>query len=177
MDLDERKDSIRESKSPLKNNEQNVFREYAWQYFLAHAQARLTTFRFYLTFCSIIATGLIAIVSQTKHAEFAAILAFILAILSFVFWKIDLRHKGLIKHAEFALKWLENETGLPDIDGQPHPLKIFCREENITSQLTRFPKEVSYRAFFSYSMCVNIIFALFGFGGYLFGILSLLCWR
>jgi len=39
-------------------------RQYAWDYFLAHAQARLATFRFYLFYCSFIMAGLLAVLSK-----------------------------------------------------------------------------------------------------------------
>jgi hypothetical protein len=176
MALDE--DTIQSvPKAVVAGSVRGSLREYAWQYFLVHAQARLTTFRFYVVFCTIICTGLVAILSQGGHPQVGAPLAFLLALLSFVYWKVDVRHKGMIKHAEAALRWVEKETDLPDIDGAPHPLKLFTREDHIVSQLPRFPATWNPLAFWSYSTCVNVIFLLFGVGGVVAGIWLLVTWR
>ena len=146
------------------------FRDYAWNYFKAHAEARLTTFRFYLVFCTLIVAGMLAITGEGKQSTAAAGLAFLLSFLSFVYWKVDVRHKQIIKHAEAALMFIESESRLPDQDGMPHILKLFQREEHATRTLKRFPRSLSLDAHFSYSICVNLVFIIFGATGVILGV-------
>lgn len=42
-------------------------REYVWNYFIAFAEARLSTFRFYLIFCTILIAGCAAVLSTDER--------------------------------------------------------------------------------------------------------------
>lgn len=77
-------------------------REHIWNHFTISAEARLATFRFYLAFCTILLTGL-ALVYDSKEKWLAVSLSLLLSFLSFIYWKVDIRHKALINHAECAL--------------------------------------------------------------------------
>lgn len=177
MQLESNSDSNKNGESKIPPMTHTDLREYAWQYFLVHAQARLTTFSFYVGFCTIVVAGLYAVLSQGIRPQLGAPIAFLLTFLSFVYWKVDIRHKELIKHAEAALKWLEQTSGLPDIDGVPHPSKLFCREEHITNRLPRFPSTISLQAFWSYSTCVKTVFSVLGAAGFITGIVLLALWK
>lgn len=150
-------------------------RTYAWEYFIAHAQARLTTFRFYIVFCTIITTGLFAVISQCYSPYVTAPLAFLLSIISYIYWKVDVRHKNLIKNAENALVWLENSIGLPDEGAEPHPLKLFQRDNYFSKQRPVFPKTSKNPIVdWHYSTCVNAVFILFGIVGIMTGIIVII---
>jgi len=150
-------------------------RQYAWDYFLAHAQARLTTFRFYLFYCSIIMAGLFAVLSKGNVLWIGAVLSFLLAFISWIYWRVDIRHKQMIKRAQEALIEIESMMDLPDQDGGPNKLKLFSREKFITSNMPCFPNSLSPKAHCSYSTSINMVFYLFitlgligGFGIVLF---------
>ena len=148
-------------------------REYAWNYFIAYAQARLTTFRFYLIFCTILIAGLAAIIS-TNEKWLAISLGLLLSFLSFIYWKIDIRHKELIKQAEQALEYLEKNFPLPEGEKQPHVLQLFYSETEREKSYRRFPKYFSPKAYFSYSTSVNLVFGIFGLGGIILAIVLLI---
>jgi len=139
-------------------------REYSWNYFIAFANARLTTFRFYLVFCTILIAGLAALLS-TNEKWLAISLGLLLSFLSFIYWKIDIRHKILIKRAEQALEYLEKNFPLPEGEKQPHVLQLFYSEAEREKSYRRFPKYFSPKAYFSYSTSVNLVFGIFGLGG------------
>jgi hypothetical protein len=139
-------------------------REYTWNYFIAFANARLSTFRFYLIFCTIAVAGIAALLN-TNETWLAISLCLILSFLSFIYWKVDIRHKSLIKHAEEALVFLEKEFPLPEIENQPHVLQLFYSEAEREKKYRRFPKYFSPKAHFSYSTSVNLVFGTFGLGG------------
>jgi hypothetical protein len=139
-------------------------REYAWNYFIAYAEARLSTFRFYLAFCTILIAGFAAILS-TSEKWLAGALALLLSFLSFIYWKVDIRHKDLIDHAIEALEYLERKLPIPAGEKQPHVLQLYYSEAERSKDYKRFPKSFSPNAYFSYSTSVNIVFLVFGVGG------------
>jgi hypothetical protein len=145
-------------------------REYVWNYFIAFAEARLSTFRFYLVFCTILIAGLVAILG-TSEKWLATPLALLLSFLSFIYWKVDIRHKELIGHAEQALEYLEKKFPLPEGEMQPHVLQLFYSEAERSKSYRRFPKHFSPNAYFSYSTSVNFVFGAFGFGGLIVAII------
>jgi Ca2+/Na+ antiporter len=148
-------------------------REYVWNYFIAYAEARLSTFRFYLVFCTILIAGLAAI-SGTSEKWLASSLALLLSFLSFIYWKVDIRHKELINHAEQALEYLEKKFPLPKGEKQPHVLQLFYSEAERSKSYKRFPKHFSPNAYFSYSTSVNLVFWAFGLGGVIAAIVLLM---
>lgn len=143
------------------------FRQYAWNYFSVHADQRLKTFNFYAVLSSAIVAGTLAIAKDAKNPAIAAPLAFLLAFLSFIFWKLDQRNRQLIKQGENALKYLEATSGPVGEAGAPHVVQLFTHEEHMTRGLVRFPRALPTRAHFSYSTCFNAVFFVFGFGGLL----------
>lgn len=148
-------------------------REYSWNYFIAFAEARLSTFRFYLVFCTILVAGLAAII-DTSEKWLAISLALLLSFLSFIYWKVDKRHKELINHAERALEYLEKTFPIPEGERQPHVLQLFYSETERSKSYKRFPKHFSPTAYFSYSTSVNLVFWAFGLGGLITAIVLLM---
>ena len=150
-------------------------REYSWNYFIAFAEARLSTFRFYLVFCTILIAGLATVLS-TNEKWLAVSLGLLLSFLSFIYWKVDVRHKLLIKHAEQALEFLERQFPIPEGERQPHVLQLFYSETEREKAYRRFPKYFSPKAYFSYSTSVNLVFGIFGLGGIVVAIILAIHW-
>jgi hypothetical protein len=143
-------------------------REYAWNYFIVHAEQRLKTFNFFLVLCAIICAALTAIIKDTPDVRIGIPLALLLSFLSFIFWKLDIRNKQLIGHGEAALKLIEQNLTLGHQDDKLQVLKIFTYEESITKH--------GRRKFlhFTYSTCFHSVFALFGIGGIIVSLLLLI---
>jgi hypothetical protein len=141
----------------------NDFRQYAWDYFHYHASQRLTTFNFYIIICTLGATGYVAAIKEERTEPFGIFMGLLLIVLSFIFWKLDLRNKQLIENAEDALKHLESETVLQETPESPHVLKIFTYEEAQTNRAKKKPKSFRlWKPHYSYSNCFNVIFFVFG---------------
>ena len=141
-------------------------RKQAWDYFAIHAKQRMDSFQYFLVVAGL-ATGAVATLATSANGNHAAagFVALFLALLSFTFWKLDVRNRQLIKHAEEALKTIEKRMILPD--GQDHPsrLQLFLYEEWDTGQRKRLGEAWPWSAHFSYSTCFQIVFLIFGLGG------------
>ena len=149
-------------------------KDYAWDYFLAHGQARLTTFRFYLVFCTILCAGIFMILANGSRVWVAGPLCWLLAFLSFVYWKVDQRHKELLKHAQVALMACEEKWGLIGDDGLPHPLCLFTRDAHIKE--TRKQQQHADGLKLTYSQCVRLVFLVMGVGGGVGGVILFVRW-
>lgn len=136
-------------------------RQYAWDYFIAHAQARLATFRFYLFYCSVIMAGMFTALTKGNILWLGAILSFLLSFMSWIYLKVDIRHKQMINRAQEALMEIASMMDLPDQNAEPNKLKLFTREKYITSKMPRFPKVLTAKAHCSYSMSVKMVFYTF----------------
>lgn len=147
----------------------NEMRDYVWKYFALHADQRIKTFNFYLVLCTLITGGLIALVNDSKSPYLAALVAFGLTFISFIFWRLDLRNKELIHHSEEALKLLEDDSRLPNEKNVPHRLKIFSYEECITTGLKGKRFLWAFPCHFRYSTCFNAVFLVLGFAGLVAG--------
>jgi hypothetical protein len=152
----------------------NRLHEHAWSYFVLHADQRLRTFDFYLVLSTLIAGAMLSFMKSGIPRIQTAILATTLPFISFVFWKLDIRNKQLVKLAEEAIKHVERESGLADDGEAPHRLKLFLYEEYATAKLKRFPKMWPWKAHFSYSTCFNLVFFVFGSIGLICGLFVLL---
>jgi hypothetical protein len=157
----------------MDENIRKEMRDHAWSYFVLHADQRLRTFHFYLILATVI-IGAAATVTKdgTGHVP-AGVLALALSFLSFVFWKLDVRNKQLIKHGEEAVKLVEGESGLQDDGEVPHRLKLFLHEEYATGKLKRSPRIWPWPAYFSYSTSFNAVFLVFGLCGLIGGLILL----
>src|SRR5262245_45101410 len=104
-------------------------RDYAWKYYALHAEQRIKTFNFFLILYALAVGGVTAAVKDLQSQSVAAGIGFLMAFVAFIFWKLDVRNKQLIQHAEAALKELENDPRLEDKGPRPHRLKLFQRED------------------------------------------------
>lgn len=151
----------------MDKSDRKEFREQAWKYFGLHAEQRLKTFHFFLILAALISGAVATIAKDGKSFLAAAAISFLLPCLSFIFWKLDTRNKQFIKHAEDAIKLIEQESGLPDDGDEPHRLKLFLHEEYVSKSLVRMPKAPPWSAHFSYSTCFKVLFLLFGVSGFI----------
>ncbi len=142
-------------------------RQYVWDYFQLHASQRLTTFNFYIVISTAIATGYIVTLGVSSIPVLAILLGFTISLLSFIFWKLDVRNKLLIKNAEEALKYLEALTYTPGDKNESNVLKIFTYEEEQTNRMKMSKSFWPWKNHYSYSKCFNIVFAVFGIMGLL----------
>lgn len=145
---------------------ENMFREYALKYFHIHADQRMRVFQFYIA----ISTALLGVgafmIKQEQSQEILVFLGLFMAFVSFIFWKLDIRVKGLIKNAEVALKILDDRHKIPDVDGGPNPLKLFARDDFLVD--LRKSKDGPLKlGHFSYGKCFNWVFAVVGILGFL----------
>ncbi len=91
-----------------------------------------------------------------------SVLGLLLTFFSFVFSKLDRRTRNLINHAEAALTFLDDQHNLNDIDGQPHPLRLFSRDNELTRSANLWPLLTGH---FSYSRCFRWVFNAFAVTG------------
>ncbi len=75
--------------------------DHAWRYFTLHAQQRISVFNFFVVLSGIIATGIGAGLQAGKPmAPVVLSLGLLLALFSFVFYKLDQRGSQLVKLSE-----------------------------------------------------------------------------
>jgi hypothetical protein len=148
-------------------------RKQAWDYFQMHASQRLTTFNFYIVISSVITTGLFSTFQKDYKATYlGTMLGLLLCFFSFIFWKVDIRNKQLIKGAEEALKFFESTTVLQDKDGEPHIAKIFQHEEYATKRRRERKSILLWKNYYSYSNSFNKVFLAFAIIGLIGALLS-----
>ena len=140
---------------------QNVFRESAWRHFAIHAEQRLKMFQFYITISTALLGGGVLLFRSGQNATALVLLSFLASFFSFVFWKLEVRTRSLVKHAEDAIKYLDGSCDVPDVDGQPSPLKLFTRDDFRTQR----SKRRSAFFHFSYHKCFVLVFAVIGILG------------
>ena len=114
---------------------QRIFRNSAWKYFTVHAGQRLKLFQFYITISTamLAAASLLVRIDEPGGFLLLAILGSFAALVSFIFWKLDLRTRTLVKQGEEALRILDNLHEIPNLQG-PSPLKLFEREEYLVKK-------------------------------------------
>ena len=142
-------------------------RQYVWSYFQLHASQRLTTFNFYIVISTAIAGGYILALGAYRIPVLAILLGLTISLLSFVFWKLDVRSKQLTKNAEEALRCLEALACAPGNKNESSVLKIFTYEEEQTNRMNKSRSFWLWKKHYSYSKCFNIVFAVFGMLGLL----------
>ena len=153
---------------------QKELREYAWKYFSIHAEQRLKTFHFYVILSTVVFGALLTVSQREGVIGYVAVLAYLHSFLTFIFWKLDVRNKELIKHGEAALMWLEEMMETPDCNESPPVLKLFAHEAWKTNKKEKFPEASLLSAHMSYSDCFNAVFMVVGGGSYVLGCVCVL---
>ncbi len=142
--------------------DEGALREYAWDYFALHAEQRLKAFQFYISLATAVVGGFFLLLRDGHAHKWMAALGVVLLLLSFVFWKLDGRTRWLVKNAENALEFLDAQHALQDIEGVPHPLRLFTRDDYYTKQVAPFPV---WTARFTYARCFRWLFLGFSLLG------------
>jgi hypothetical protein len=102
-------------------------REHAWKYFELHAHQRIAVFNFFLVLSGALAAGIAATLQGSQRfSSLGVALGVLLALVSFLFWKLDQRVAFLVKHAEVALTQIEGF--FPDAEAQ-----LFVHEPSKTT--------------------------------------------
>lgn len=73
--------------------------DYAWSWFEYHAGQRMNVFRFFFLFVGILAAGAATLYGRGDLLA-AAFISFLIAVFSYLFWRLDIRSADLIKIAE-----------------------------------------------------------------------------
>ena len=140
---------------------QSVFRESTWRHFAIHAEQRLKMFQFYITISTALLGGGVLLMRTDQNAIALVLLGFLATFFSFVFWKLETRTRVLVKNAEDAIKYLDGSYDVPDVDGEPSPLKLFTRDD-FRTQRSKLRCALWY---FSYHKCFVLVFAVIGILG------------
>lgn len=133
---------------------ESEIRNHAWNYFALHAQQRMSAFQFFITL-EIGLAGAVFLAVQTGTAEGFrpfALIGILMAILAFVFWKIDQRTRDLIKNAERSLQKVEAFLSSHSSMGDPLP---FSADPQVKGQIGAIPL-ISGRL--TYSQSFGVIF-------------------
>jgi hypothetical protein len=143
-----------------------TFRKYAWDFFDLHAAQRLKTFQFYITLSAALIGGLFAFNhdASTPPRNWMIAIGLSLSFLSFIFYKLDVRTKELISVAVKALEFLDAQYGFENIDGKPHPLRLF---DVNNAQIESHPTWPITKSHFTYTRCFQWVFTSFGTSGLL----------
>jgi len=143
-------------------------RKYAWDYFQLHSSQRIASFNFYITLATAIVAAIGTILQQsTNLLGAAAVLGVVLVLFSFVFWKMDQRNKTLIKNAEAALKYVEEQASADATSPTIPLMSLFRRDEHAVRERKARSSIFFWRNHFSYTDCFNLVFFTFGLLGLL----------
>ena len=148
-----------EGKDPLDGLE-----ERAWAAFALHAGQRLTTFNFFIILSSLLIGAMVTTFQKDFRVPYlGAVIGVLLALLAFIFWRIDVRNKQLIKLSEKAIRYFEERAPKPE-GMSYHPAAFFTREARETDER----KTPSGWRHFSYAkafLAVYILVACAGIAG------------
>ena len=145
-------------------------RKYAWDYFSIHAAQRMGAFQFFVTLSTAIVAGFLLLIRNTGGEKWMSVLGFLLAFISFVFFKLDIRTRGLVKNGERALRHLDGALKHQWPASEPHPLALFASDDASTE---KNKAKIPFAGFFSYSRCFQYMFIGFGLLGLVSGICAL----
>jgi hypothetical protein len=142
-----------------KSKAEDAAREHAWNWFQYHAGQRQAVFRFYVLMAGAISTAYLTTVStQTGSLQADSYLfGLLLAVLSFLFWRLDVRSVALIKLAEGYIA-LE-ETRLARLLGDVDDILFVSKADN------RSQVPYLYRFTYSFRQIYQFVFAVVGLIG------------
>ena len=134
-------------------------RDHAWDYFEFHADQRLKTFHFFI----LLETGLVGATLISARVATGPIapalvstIGFIVALLAYIFWELDVRVKGMIKVSEGALKAYEKAAINLLGDTEATNSTPFLNDPQVKGNVGLSPFGV-----LSYSKCFGVVFICF----------------
>ena len=135
--------------------------ERAWASFALHAGQRLTTFNFFIVLSSLLINALVVSLQRDfRVPHVGVVIGLLLALLAFIFWKIDVRNRQLIKLAEEVIKYFES-TAPKAGDADVHAGALFTQEVVATAKL----KTASRFWYFTYAKAFAAVYWLVGATG------------
>ena len=97
--------------------------EHGWRHFQFHAQQRLSLFNFYVVLCGLLVASWATVMTSDKPlTAVGVLLSSLLALFSYVFWRLDQRNAYITKEAERVIETAEKRLFGSDSD-------LFCAEK------------------------------------------------
>ncbi|MFT7005249.1 MAG: flagellar motor protein MotB [Sulfurimonas sp.] len=128
--------------------------DYVFRYFNLHAEQRLKTFHFYIIIITLL-LGAIITLAKLNVTIYIIPIAGLMTFFSFIFWKLDIRNKELIRNAEKELKKLEKEIGIT----------LFLNEEGTNTDLTDEINKMKFGKRYKFSKIFELVFSTLGIIG------------
>lgn len=142
--------------------------EHAWRYFALHATQRISLFNFFVVISASLSAGLATCLQKGGVFQLVgAGLGGLLALISFLFWKLDQRTAFLIKHAERAITDLEAD--LPSRSAH-----LLSKEPEVSADRT---KGFWIRRMWTYGAAFRLMFLVMGTVGTIGAALALARYR
>ena len=145
-----------------KKYDEDIYRDSAWKYFSIHADQRLRMFQFFITISTALLGGGLFILKSGNDQEFLIFLGLFSSFVAFIFWKLDIRTRNLIKNSEEAIKFLDSIHEIPDVNGSPNPIRMFTRDDYLVENKLYASQMLGH---FSYRRCFEWVFAVVGMLG------------
>jgi hypothetical protein len=135
----------------------------------------MTSFNFFVVIAALLTTGLAGTLRNDFEQHYVGvILALSLLVISFIFWKMDQRVRYLIKHAEEALKAIEEQCMTKeDFLGE---VALFRTEEEKTNRIRGLPSWKFWQWHLSYAKCFESVYVVFAVLGIVGGIAAVFKW-
>jgi hypothetical protein len=115
--------------------ERKEARSYAWGYFALHADQRMKLFNFFLILSGLLLGAFPAVRGMVPGTKVVGLLPLLLVLAAFTFWRLDKRTRHLVKNAEAALRFLDQQWAVESLpDGAPHYLRLFERDDYLVDQ-------------------------------------------
>jgi len=131
--------------------------EHAWRYFEIHAGQRMSMFNYFIVLSGLLLTGIAGTLQASPRlAAIGIALGLLLALLSFLFWKIDQRAAFLVKHAEAA--HILAEVALLPVDA-----RLFSNEAALHAAAAELHK--GYRKPWTFGSSLRLAFAVMAAAG------------
>ena len=135
----------------------------------------MTTFNFFIVIAALLTTALASIFGKDfEHHIVGAILGLGLAVMAFVFWKLDQHVRYLIKHAEDSLKEIEGVLLSESRAKIGKYAVLFSVEEETTAATQAVRSPQFWKWHLSYSKCFGAVYLSFGLLGVLGSVDSVL---
>lgn len=107
---------------------------YAWSYFAPHADQRMKLFTFFLILSGLMLGAFPAVRGMTAGAKMVSLLPLLIILAAFIFWRLEERTRHLVKNAEAALRFLDEQWSVGRLpDDTPHHLRLFERDDYLTA--------------------------------------------
>lgn len=143
--------------------------EHLWRYFALHAQQRISVFNFFVVFSGVIATGIGGALQAGRTNTFlVVVLGLLLALLSFVFSRLDQRNSDLVKISERALRASERNY-------LPGYAQIFEREAKVGLS-SAFPEDQKTQTTWTFGRSFRFLFLMMGIMGLVASFYSIYQW-